>query len=82
MISFTYTYHLKWHNLTQVHAELDSSSLTACEQEELMRQIFYPKSGYELQVSIYFGCFVERIFLLQKPIFEISIWSKKNLLDG
>lgn len=36
---------------TQVHAGYDSNGLTACEQEQIARQIFYPKSGHEMHVS-------------------------------
>lgn len=35
----------------QVHAELDLNGLSACEQEQIARQIFYPKNGYEMHVS-------------------------------
>lgn len=36
---------------TQVHAGYDSNGLTACEQEQIARQILYPKSGNEMHVS-------------------------------
>lgn len=62
----TNTYRFNWHNLTQVHAELDSNGLTACQQEELMRQIFYPKSGYELQVSIFHRIRVVSVLFVER----------------
>lgn len=37
--------------MAQVHAELDLNDLSACEQEQIARQIFYPKNGYEMHVS-------------------------------
>lgn len=37
--------------MTQVHAEYDLSGLSACDQEQIARQIFYPKNGYEMHVS-------------------------------
>lgn len=37
--------------MAQVHTEYDSNGLSACEQEQIARQIFYPKSGYEMHVS-------------------------------
>lgn len=37
--------------LTQVHAEYDLNGLTACEQEQIAQQIFYPTSGNEMHVS-------------------------------
>lgn len=37
--------------MAQVHAEYDLNGLSACEQEQIARQIFYPKSGFEMHVS-------------------------------
>lgn len=37
--------------LAQVHAEYDANGLSACEEEQIARQLFYPKSGYEMHVS-------------------------------
>lgn len=36
----------------QIRAQYDSNGLTACEQEQTARQIFYPSNGYELHVNI------------------------------
>lgn len=38
-----------------MHADYDVNGLTACEQEQIARQIFYPKSGYEMHVSYLFN---------------------------
>lgn len=35
----------------QVHAEYDLNGLSACEQEQIARQILFPKSGYDMHVS-------------------------------
>ncbi|XP_031620837.1 neuropeptide-like 1 isoform X2 [Contarinia nasturtii] len=35
----------------KVHAEYDLNDLSACEQEQIARQIFYPKSGYEMHAN-------------------------------
>lgn len=36
-----------------MHAEYDVNGLSACEQEQIARQLFYPKSGYEMHVSLF-----------------------------
>lgn len=48
--------------MLQVHAEYDLNGLTACEQEQIARQIFFPENGYELHVS-------PRVFFLYYPQF-------------
>ncbi|XP_055310631.1 neuropeptide-like 1 isoform X2 [Sitodiplosis mosellana] len=35
----------------KVHAEYDLNGLSACEQEQIARQIFYPKSGNEMHAN-------------------------------